>query len=145
MHVRRSPHFVLQVLDMLLAAGMSVSNPLLATLFRIRYVGEEAFHVLEKAFHPDAKPRPSRKLLLEIAAWGSNFSSWSKKPHCARHIQNVHLLGRSAVSTSSLALNCQGEILFHLRGYTFRLDVALACNDDSTSNDGKQQVSTVHH
>ena len=67
----------LQVLDMLLSAGMSVSDPLLSTFFQVTCIDDAAFGFLENAVQPSNISRPSYQLLIKIVARTAAFASWA--------------------------------------------------------------------
>lgn len=62
---------------MLLAADVSLADPMLPTLFRVGRVANSTFSLLEKTIRPDAQPQPSSQLLIDIASRSSQFASWS--------------------------------------------------------------------
>ena len=70
---------VVQVLDMLMAAGLTLCDPVLPTLFHVGRLSNDTFGFLEKGICPE---ETSHALMIDIAARAANFSSWSKAGSC---------------------------------------------------------------
>lgn len=105
----------LQVLDMLLAADVSLADPMLPSLFRVGRVADKTFRLLEKIIRPDGQPQPSSQLLIDIASRGSQFSSWS----------SVCTVPREALVLISVDKDRQTRRRFSLRfqGLVFRIQL----------------------
>ncbi|DBA72454.1 TPA: hypothetical protein ACH3X2_010479 [Trebouxia sp. C0005] len=67
----------LQVFDMLLSAGISMSDPLLTTFLQVARINDAAFGFLEHAVQPSTISRPSYELLIQVVARTAKFASWS--------------------------------------------------------------------
>ncbi|KAL0019882.1 hypothetical protein WJX77_000591 [Trebouxia sp. C0004] len=102
----------LQVFDMLLSAGMSISDPLLSTFFQVECIDDAAFGFLEHAVQPCTTLKPSYELLIKIVARTAKFASWSDASSCAQeHLMMVAFDDECALSRCDFAMQWDDLIL----------------------------------
>ncbi|KAL0049793.1 hypothetical protein WJX82_010089 [Trebouxia sp. C0006] len=102
----------LQVFDMLLSAGMSISDPLLSTFFQVTCIDDAAFSFLEHAVQPSTTSRPSYELLIKIVARTAKFASWADASSCAQeHLMMVAFDDKCELSTCDFAMRWDDLIL----------------------------------
>ncbi len=102
----------MQVFDMLLSAGMSISDPLLPTFFQVTCIDDGAFSFLEHAVQPSTVSRPSYELLIKIVARTAKFASWADASSCAQeHLIMVAFDDRCELSRCDFAMRRDDLIL----------------------------------
>ena len=102
----------LQVFDMLLSAGMSVSDPLLSTFFHVTCIDDAAFGFLENAVQPSNISRPSYQLLIKIVARTAKFASWADASSCVQeHLMMVAFDDKCELSRWDFAMRWDDLIL----------------------------------
>ena len=119
----------LQVLEMLLAAGLTLDNPLLPTLFRVGRIADRAFALLEKAIKPEALPLPSSKLLISVASKAAKFSTWSDACNMPRETLALNMPSSRLSRT---------ELIFGVQGFLFKVDIP---EDDIAPEEGKFHIA----
>lgn len=112
---------------MLLAAGLTLDNPLLPTLFRIGRIADKAFALLENAIKPDTLPLPSSKLLISVASRAAKFSSWSDACNMPQEILSMNMPSSRLSRT---------ELMFGVQGFLFKVDIP---KDGIAPEEGKLQ------
>ncbi len=100
---------------MLSLAGLTLSDPLLPTLFRVGHVADATFSFLEHALHPRANPKPSYQLLGEIAARTAKFASWSEASSSTQEtLALINFDSNCTQSKSDFPIQA-GELIFQVK------------------------------
>ncbi|KAL0042748.1 hypothetical protein WJX79_009431 [Trebouxia sp. C0005] len=99
----------LQVFDMLLSAGISMSDPLLTTFLQVARINDAAFGFLEHAVQPSTISRPSYELLIQLPQLGAEASSETSADPTQYTLEMISpdksLTGREAVTVVLISLS----------------------------------------
>lgn len=102
---------------MLLAAGVSLDDPMLPTIFYIGRVADCTFNLLESIIQPHSIPQPSRQLFIEVASRAAQFSSWSDACETLRETLVLINVDKEAWTSR--------RFTFKFEGYAFEVEVPL--------------------